>query len=160
MLRFSLAPTAENRKPLPTTPSAMHNLVNVLVNSLLQIRTEHSNDFRSSHNAEDTRQSIQNEKNHVRDSIIDLLDQVANGKIIQLDLPTCRRYISSDEMFELTDIHKTKAARFCVLEGLCKAILNRRLLRNTSSFNTNETTDQAGDQNCSTLLMLLEVNFM
>ncbi|KAJ2959492.1 hypothetical protein NQZ79_g5101 [Umbelopsis isabellina] len=146
----------ENSKPLPTTQSAIHNLVNVLVNSLLQIRTELSNDGQNSHNAGDTRQSIQNEKNHVRDSIIDLLDQVANGKIIKLNLPACRRYISSDEMFELTDGHYAKAARFCVLEGLCKAILNRRLLRNTLGSTTNEATKQAGDQNCSTLLMLLE----
>jgi hypothetical protein len=165
MVKFSLAPTMDNSKVLPSTPSTIHSLVNVLTNSLFQLHDENMKGSNIGYNAEDTRRSFQTENNHVRDSILDLLDQLAKGELITLNKKFYGRYLVTVDGSQFTDLDSRQAAQYCVLEGVCKSFLNRRVLQENKGASSrmmgipeiSERYSRIPERKCDLLLTLLEV---
>ncbi|KAI8584187.1 hypothetical protein K450DRAFT_276562 [Umbelopsis ramanniana AG] len=129
MVKFSLAPTTENSKALPSTPSAIYSLVNILMTALFHLHDENGKEKKLGYNTDDNRQSFQNEYNHVRDSILDLLDQLANAGLITLNKECCEHYLGAEAGPDFTPQDVKKVVKYCIMEGICKCFLNRRVLQ-------------------------------
>ncbi|KAI8335314.1 hypothetical protein BC941DRAFT_471963 [Chlamydoabsidia padenii] len=98
---------------LPSTPSAFHSLVYTLTDSL-------------AHHTLQTHQSElaispQKESDFVYDSILDLLDRLANGNLIPVLGKHWDRY--STTLDDNDSNPPVAVAQLCVVEGLCKALM-------------------------------------
>lgn len=165
MVKFSLAPTTENSKALPSTSSAIYSLVNILMTALFHLHDENGKERKLGYNTDDNRQSFQNEYNHVRDSILDLLDQLANAGLISLNKIFCEQYLGPEAGPDFTAQDIKKAIKYCIMEGVCKCFLNRRLLQENKaiysiSTGTSGSMDRSvrmHERKCEILFGLLEV---
>jgi hypothetical protein len=165
MVKFSLAPTTENSKALPSTPSAIYSLVNILMTALFHLHDENGKEKKLGYNTDDNRQSFQNEYNHVRDNILDLLDQLANAGLITLNKKFCEQYLGAEAGPDFTPQDVKKVVKYCIMEGICKCFLNRRVLQeNKAVFSPPSGISDSVDRNarmherkCEVLIDLLEV---
>jgi hypothetical protein len=165
MIKFSLAPTTDNSKVLPSTPSAIYSLVNVLITSLFHLHDENGREKNFGNSTEDNRHSFQNEYNHIRDSILDLLDQLANSRLITLNNSFCGRYLETKAGSDFTDDDVKQAAKYCVIEGICKCFLNRHVLQESKRIHSpplelsdiSNRNSRMYERKCEMLFSLLEV---
>jgi hypothetical protein len=165
MVKFSLAPTTENSKALPSTPSAIYSLVNILMTALFHLHDENGKEKKLGYNTEDNRQSFQNEYNHVHDSILDLLDQLANAGLITLNKIFCEQYLGAEAGPDYTAQDVKKVVKYCIMEGICKCFLNRRVLQENKAIysiptGTSDSMDRSArihERKCVVLFDLLEV---
>ncbi|KAG2182852.1 hypothetical protein INT44_005833 [Umbelopsis vinacea] len=164
MVKFSLAPTTENSKALPSTRSAIYSLVNILMTALFHLHDENGKEKKLGYNTDDNRQSFQNEYNHVRDSILDLLDQLANAGLITLNKDICEKYLGTEAGPDFTPQDVKKVVKYCIMEGICKCFLNRSVLQeNKAVYSSPSRIPDSVDRNtrmherkCEVLFDLLE----
>ncbi|KAG0164530.1 hypothetical protein DFQ30_009814 [Apophysomyces sp. BC1015] len=109
MLKIFLAPCMGNPSFLPSTPAAFHALVFVLTNALARLSTPSP--------TTDRREEVE----HLRASVLGLLDSLVNGGLIPIVGNQWRDYFISPTDASSSAI-PVSVARFCVLEGLCKTL--------------------------------------
>lgn len=99
-----------NPNYLPSSPSAFHALTFALADAL----------FCSFHMESDRHASFQEvEFDHIKSSIVDLLDKLADARLIPLVGTEWDRFVGQHDENSAVP---TLAAKFCVAEALCRSI--------------------------------------
>ncbi|KAI7906519.1 uncharacterized protein BX663DRAFT_496742 [Cokeromyces recurvatus] len=112
-----LIPCKHNTTFLPSTPQSYHSLVYTLTNALTQLNIQKKT---MNHEIEETvTNDLDMDENHIRSGIIDILDRLANGRLIPLIGDAWSTYYKIDTI----STTPVSVAKFCVVEGLCKCLM-------------------------------------